>query len=108
MRDTQVGLKVFRREVADEVLPLLLVKRFAFDLELLAVARALGYGRMRELPVRLEYRFTGSGVGSARGRAGAGRHRGDLLPAADAPRLPAQARRCSARPAAGAAARCRS
>ena len=64
MRDTQVGLKVFRREVAEEVLPLLLVKQFAFDLEFLAVARALGYGRIREQPVTLQYRFTGSGVRS--------------------------------------------
>ena len=64
VRDTQVGLKVFSRRVVDDVMPLLLVKRFAFDLELLAVAKALGYGRIRELPVRLEYRFTGSGVGS--------------------------------------------
>jgi glycosyltransferase involved in cell wall biosynthesis len=60
VRDTQVGLKVFRRAVVNEVLPLLLVKAFAFDLELLAVANALGYGRVRELPIRLEYRFTGS------------------------------------------------
>ena len=65
VRDTQVGLKVFRGEVADEVVPLLLVKQFAFDLELLAVARALGYGRVREMPVRLDYRFTGSAVRSA-------------------------------------------
>jgi hypothetical protein len=43
--------------------PLLVVKRFAFDLELLAVANAVGHGRVRELPVRLEYRFSGSGVG---------------------------------------------
>ena len=64
VRDTQVGLKVFRREIAEEVMPLLLVKQFAFDLELLAVARALGYDRIRELPVRLDYRFTGSGVRS--------------------------------------------
>lgn len=64
VRDTQVGLKVFRREVALRVLPLLLVKRFAFDLELLAVARALGFGRMRELPVRLDYQFSGSEVRS--------------------------------------------
>jgi glycosyltransferase involved in cell wall biosynthesis len=64
VQDTQVGLKVFRREVADEVVPLLLVKQFAFDLELLAVARALGYRRVRELPVRLDYRFTGSEVTS--------------------------------------------
>jgi hypothetical protein len=64
VRDTQVGLKLFRREVAEEVMPLLLVKRFAFDLELLAVARAFGFGRIRELPVTLDYRFTGSGVRS--------------------------------------------
>jgi glycosyltransferase involved in cell wall biosynthesis len=63
--DTQVGLKVFSRQVADEVVPLLLVKQFAFDLELLAVATALGRGRVRELPVRLEYRFTGSALRSS-------------------------------------------
>ncbi|MFL5945262.1 MAG: glycosyltransferase [Gaiellaceae bacterium] len=60
VHDTQVGLKVFSRNVVDDVVPLLLVKRFAFDLELLAVAGALGYRRVRELPVRLEYRFSGS------------------------------------------------
>jgi glycosyltransferase involved in cell wall biosynthesis len=64
VRDTQVGLKVFSRRVADDVLPLLLVKQFAFDVELLAVAASLGYGRVRELPIRLDYRFRGSGVGS--------------------------------------------
>lgn len=64
VQDTQVGLKVFRREIAEEVMPLLLVKRYAFDLELLAVSAALGYGRICELPVVLDYRFTGSGVGS--------------------------------------------
>ena len=47
-----------------EVLPLLLVKRFAFDLELLAVSRSLGFGRIEEQPIDLHYRFTGSGVGS--------------------------------------------
>jgi glycosyltransferase involved in cell wall biosynthesis len=62
VRDTQVGLKVFRREVAEQVLPLLLVKRYAFDIELLAVGRAFGFSRVRELPVRLDYQFTGSGV----------------------------------------------
>ena len=64
VRDTQVGLKLFRREVAEAVLPLLLVKQFAFDLEFLAVARALGYRRIREQPVSLRYQFTGSGVSS--------------------------------------------
>ncbi len=60
VRDTQVGLKVFNRAVVEDVFPLLLVKRFAFDLELLAVAAALGHRRVRELPVKLQYRFTGS------------------------------------------------
>ena len=64
VRDTQVGLKVFRREVAEQVIPLLLVKRYAFDLELLAVSRALGFGRVREMPIALDYRFAGSGVRS--------------------------------------------
>jgi glycosyltransferase involved in cell wall biosynthesis len=64
VRDTQVGLKLFRREVAEQVLPLLIVKQFAFDLEFLAVARSLGFDRIREQPVTLRYRFTGSGVRS--------------------------------------------
>lgn len=64
VRDTQVGLKLFRREVADEVMPLLLTKRYAFDVELLAVARSFGFARVRELPITLDYRFTGSGVRS--------------------------------------------
>jgi glycosyltransferase involved in cell wall biosynthesis len=65
VRDTQVGLKVFNRRVVDEVFPLLLVKQFAFDLELLAVAKALAFDRVKEFPVRLEYRFSGSALGSA-------------------------------------------
>jgi glycosyltransferase involved in cell wall biosynthesis len=65
VRDTQVGLKVFSRDVVDEIVPLLLVKQFAFDLELLAVASALGRGRIEELPVRLTYRFSGSALRSA-------------------------------------------
>jgi hypothetical protein len=46
------------------VLPFLLVKRYAFDLEFLAVARAFGFDRIEEMPIRLDYRFTGSGVRS--------------------------------------------
>ena len=64
VRDTQVGLKLFNRAVAEQVLPLLLVKRYAFDIELLAVARAFGFDRVEEMPVRLDYRFAGSGVTS--------------------------------------------
>jgi hypothetical protein len=50
--------------VVEQVMPFLLVKRFAFDLELLAVARAFGFRKVRELPIVLDYRFTGSFVRS--------------------------------------------
>ncbi len=62
VRDTQVGMKLFRREVLEEVLPVVLVKRYAFDLEILAVARSFGFDRISEAPIRLEYRFGASGV----------------------------------------------
>jgi O-antigen/teichoic acid export membrane protein len=56
--DTQTGLKLVRREVAAAVLPRMLEKRFAFDLELFVVARRLGYKRFFEAPIRLEHQFT--------------------------------------------------
>jgi glycosyltransferase involved in cell wall biosynthesis len=58
VRDTQTGLKLFRREVLEQVLPRLAVKQFAFDLELLVVARHLGYTRIGEAPINLAYRFS--------------------------------------------------
>jgi glycosyltransferase involved in cell wall biosynthesis len=57
VRDTQTGLKLFRRRVLEEVVPLLAIKRFAFDLELLVVARTLGYRKVMEAPVDLSYQF---------------------------------------------------
>jgi glycosyltransferase involved in cell wall biosynthesis len=57
VRDTQTGLKLFRREVLHQAVPLLAIKRFAFDLELLVVARSLGYRRVCEAPIRLTYKF---------------------------------------------------
>src|SRR4030042_2438859 len=41
VRDTQVGIKFFRRQVLEQVLPRVLVKAYAFDIELLAVANYL-------------------------------------------------------------------
>jgi glycosyltransferase involved in cell wall biosynthesis len=55
LRDTQVGMKLFRREVVDVIAPRLLVKRFAFDVEVLAVAYLLGYRRIREVPVTINH-----------------------------------------------------
>lgn len=60
VRDTQTGLKVLRREVLSRAVPRLAVKRFAFDLELLVVAQHLGYRRIAEAPIELEYRFESS------------------------------------------------
>ena len=58
VRDTQTGLKLVRREVLADVLPRLYEKRYAFDLELLVVARSLGYKRVFEAPVRVDYKFS--------------------------------------------------
>ncbi|HEY8642221.1 MAG TPA: glycosyltransferase [Candidatus Dormibacteraeota bacterium] len=57
VRDTQTGLKLFRRQVLRDVVPLLAVKRFAFDLELLVVARKLQYRRIAEAPIELQFQF---------------------------------------------------
>jgi glycosyltransferase involved in cell wall biosynthesis len=66
VRDTQTGLKLFRRDVLSEVLPLLAIKRFAFDLELLVVARQLGYRNVCEAPIKLDYQFESTvNIGSA-------------------------------------------
>jgi glycosyltransferase involved in cell wall biosynthesis/O-antigen/teichoic acid export membrane protein len=58
VRDTQTGVKLVRRDVLAEVLPRMVEKRFAFDLELLAVAHRLGYRQTAELPVEIGERFT--------------------------------------------------
>ena len=50
VRDTQTGLKLYKREVLDRVVPRLVVKRYAHDLEVLVNAHRLGY-RIAEAPV---------------------------------------------------------
>jgi len=60
VKDTQVGMKFFRREVLEKVLPRLLVKHFAFDIEILAVANYLGYKRIYEAPIDIKLRFGGA------------------------------------------------
>lgn len=60
--DTQVGIKVFRRRVLEKVIPKLIVKNWAFDLELLVVAKHLGYRKIIEAPVELKQRRFGSKI----------------------------------------------
>ncbi len=57
VHDTQTGIKLFKREALRYVLARMLVKRFAFDLEILAIAHEHGY-RIAEGPVKLEFHST--------------------------------------------------
>ncbi len=50
VHDTQTGLKLYRRSVLEQIVPRLLVKRFAHDLEALVNAHRLGF-RIVEVPV---------------------------------------------------------
>ncbi len=58
--DTQTGMKLFRREALQYAFDRMLVKRFAFDLEMLAIAGNRGF-RVSEAPIRMNY---GNKVGS--------------------------------------------
>ena len=53
--DTQAGLKGWKSTVLRKVVPLMSIKGYAFDLELLAIASLLGV-RLKELPVDIELR----------------------------------------------------
>ncbi|MEK6643609.1 MAG: glycosyltransferase [Planctomycetota bacterium] len=48
--DTQCGFKLFRRSAVESIFPAQRVERFAFDVELLLLARSLGL-RIQEVPV---------------------------------------------------------
>lgn len=52
--DTQTGMKLFRREILGEALARMLVKAYAFDLELLAIAHERG-AKIAEAPVRIKF-----------------------------------------------------
>lgn len=63
--DTQTGLKLFKKKVLQEVFPRILVKKFAFDLEVLVNAHHLGY-KIAEAPIVLtpQRRYGRIGLGS--------------------------------------------
>ncbi len=54
IRDTQCGFKLFRAAPAKEIFARLRTRRFAFDVEMIALARDLGY-RVDEVPVSWDY-----------------------------------------------------
>ena len=55
LKDTQTGLKAIKRKAFEEVFSRLAVKRYAFDVELLAVANLYGL-KVVELPVNIRMR----------------------------------------------------
>ena len=55
VKDTQVGLKLFKRKVAKDVFSKIIVKKFAFDIEVLAVSYKLGYTKIYEAPVKIDF-----------------------------------------------------
>lgn len=55
VRDTQAGIKVFKRKTLEKVLPILVERQFAGDLELLVAADTLGFRRIYEAPIKLDY-----------------------------------------------------
>lgn len=59
IRDTQTGIKLFRRAGLERAIPKMLVKRFAFDLELLAILHDDG-ARIVEAPVTVDFQNQGS------------------------------------------------
>lgn len=52
--DCQRGIKIFKRQVLEDVLPKLLVKAYAFDIEMLSVAKRLGYKKIHDGPVEMD------------------------------------------------------
>lgn len=55
VHDTQAGIKVFKKPVLEKILPRLIEKKFAGDLEMLVVANTLGFKRIYEAPIKLDY-----------------------------------------------------
>lgn len=60
VKDTQVGFKIYKRKVAKETFSRIIVKKFAFDVELLAVAYNLGYTKIYEAPIKLDFSHASS------------------------------------------------
>jgi dolichyl-phosphate beta-glucosyltransferase len=51
VRDSQAGFKMFSKKAAETILPKQTIFRWAFDVEILAIARKLGF-RIKEVPIR--------------------------------------------------------
>lgn len=64
-KDTQAGFKIFTGSSADNVFPLQTIPGWIFDVELLVIARELGYG-VKEVPIAWKH-YPQSNVGVIKG-----------------------------------------
>lgn len=55
LSDTQSGIKIFKRKAVEKILPRLLVKSYAMDIEMLSVAKYLGFNRIYEAPIEVRF-----------------------------------------------------
>lgn len=63
IQDSQTGIKLFKREALEQALPRMLVKKFAFDIELLLIIHKQGF---KIVPAPVELHFSRGGVGNIR------------------------------------------
>ncbi|MEK7522171.1 MAG: glycosyltransferase family 2 protein [Patescibacteria group bacterium] len=59
VRDTQAGIKIFKKKVLEKILPRMVGKKFTGDLEMLVIADTLGFKRIYEAPIKLDYTLAG-------------------------------------------------
>lgn len=55
VKDTQAGIKIFKKKVIEKILPRLVEKKFCGDLEILAVSHLLGFKKIYEAPIKMDY-----------------------------------------------------
>jgi glycosyltransferase involved in cell wall biosynthesis len=62
VRDTQVGMKIFKKELINKILPLMRVDGFAFDIEMLAVSQKLLNAKITEAPIHVNLEESNSTI----------------------------------------------
>lgn len=62
VKDTQTGLKLFKYDVLKDIFPKIIIKSFAYDLEVLVYAHRLGY-KIAEAPVVIDSKRKFSRIG---------------------------------------------
>jgi glycosyltransferase involved in cell wall biosynthesis len=58
IKDTQAGIKIFKKKVIEKILPRLVEKKFAGDLEILVASKELGFTRIFEAPIKMDYQLS--------------------------------------------------